>query len=125
LVGAQNGPTLPNNSTALIPCTSEKIISSGTVRKTLSLIKPAIDPIAPDSEKKWKFWLLQFQDFVQLTVEPGSDLVKILRLYLSGSTFEYVQDCKTYDEAIAKRTLANRTNEAIAKRTLDEANIGV
>ncbi|KRX34532.1 hypothetical protein T05_1347 [Trichinella murrelli] len=41
-------------------------------------------------------------NFVQLTVEPGSDLVKILRLYLSGSTFEYVQDCKNYDEAIAK-----------------------
>ncbi|OUC46565.1 zinc knuckle, partial [Trichinella nativa] len=66
------------------------------------LIKLAIDPIAPDAEKKWKFWLLQFQDFVQLTVEPGIDLVKILRLYLTGSTFEYVQDCKTYDEAIAK-----------------------
>ncbi|KRX21394.1 Retrovirus-related Pol polyprotein from transposon 17.6 [Trichinella nelsoni] len=32
------------------------------------------------------------------TVKP----VKILRLYLTGSTFEYVQDCKTYDEAIAK-----------------------
>ncbi|XP_003370003.1 zinc knuckle protein [Trichinella spiralis] len=72
------------------------------VGTTLSLIKLAIDPIAPDAEKKWKFWLLQFQDFVQLTVEPGIDLVKILRLYLTGSTFEYVQDCKTYDEAIAK-----------------------
>ncbi|OUC47813.1 hypothetical protein D917_06637 [Trichinella nativa] len=42
------------------------------------------------------------EDFVQLTVEPGIDLVKILRLYLTGSTFEYVQGCKTYDDTIAK-----------------------
>ncbi|KRX60337.1 Retrovirus-related Pol polyprotein from transposon gypsy [Trichinella sp. T9] len=70
--------------------------------KTLSLIKLAIDPTAPDAEKGWKFWLLQFQDFVQLTVESGIDLLKILRLYLTASTFEYVQDCKTYDDAIAK-----------------------
>ncbi|KRX35170.1 Retrovirus-related Pol polyprotein from transposon gypsy [Trichinella murrelli] len=70
--------------------------------KTLSLNKLAIDPTAPDAEKGWKFWLLQFQDFVQLTVEPGIDLLKILRLYLTASTFEYVQDCKTYDDEIAK-----------------------
>ncbi|KRX51749.1 hypothetical protein T09_14994 [Trichinella sp. T9] len=72
------------------------------MNKTLSLNKLAIDPTAPDAEKEWKFRLLQFQDFVQLTVEPGIDLLKILRLYLTGSTFEYVQGCKTYDEAIAK-----------------------
>ncbi|KRZ49215.1 Actin, acrosomal process isoform [Trichinella nativa] len=59
---------------------------------TLSLNKLAIDPTAPDAEKGWKFWLLQFQDFVQLTVEPGIYLLKILRLYLTASTFEYVQD---------------------------------
>ncbi|KRZ76358.1 hypothetical protein T10_8672 [Trichinella papuae] len=53
-------------------------------------------------EKEWKFWLLQFQDFVQLTVDTEVDLLKILRLYLTASTFEYVQDCKSYDEAIAK-----------------------
>ncbi|KRX12875.1 hypothetical protein T07_5829 [Trichinella nelsoni] len=47
--------------------------------------------------------LLQFQDFVQLTVETGINLLKILRLSLSGSTFEYVQNCKTYDDAIAKQ----------------------
>ncbi|KRZ96812.1 hypothetical protein T08_16584 [Trichinella sp. T8] len=70
--------------------------------KTLSLNKLAIDPTAPDAEKGWKFWLLQFQDFVQLTVEPGIDLLKIFRLYLTASTFEYVQDCKTYDDEIAK-----------------------
>ncbi|KRY45454.1 Retrovirus-related Pol polyprotein from transposon gypsy [Trichinella britovi] len=70
--------------------------------KTLSLNKLAIDPTAPDAEKGWKFWLLQFQDFVQLTVEPGIDLLKNLRLYLTASTFEYVQDCKTYDDEIAK-----------------------
>ncbi|KRY15368.1 Actin, acrosomal process isoform [Trichinella patagoniensis] len=64
--------------------------------------KFAIDPTAPDAEKEWKFWLLQFQDFVQLTVEPGIDLLKILRLYLTASTFEYLQECKTYDDEIAK-----------------------
>ncbi|KRX14048.1 hypothetical protein T07_298 [Trichinella nelsoni] len=72
------------------------------MNKTLSLNKLTIDPTAPDAEKEWKFWLLQFQDFVQLTVDPGIDLLKILRLYLTASTFKYVQDCKTYDEAIAK-----------------------
>ncbi|KRZ96753.1 Retrovirus-related Pol polyprotein from transposon 17.6 [Trichinella sp. T8] len=72
------------------------------MNKTLSLNKLAIDPTAPDAEKEWKFWLLQFQDFVQLTVDPGIDLLKILRLYLTASTFEYVQDCKTYDDAITK-----------------------
>ncbi|KRX22741.1 Retrovirus-related Pol polyprotein from transposon 17.6 [Trichinella nelsoni] len=61
-----------------------------------------MDPIAPDAEKEWTFWLLQFQDFVQLTVKPGIDLLNILRLYLTASNFEYVQDCKTYDEVIAK-----------------------
>ncbi|KRY49099.1 Retrovirus-related Pol polyprotein from transposon gypsy [Trichinella britovi] len=70
--------------------------------KTLSLNKLAIDPTAPDAEKEWMFWLLQFQDFVQLTVDPGIDLLKILLLYLTASTFEYVQDCKTYDDAITK-----------------------
>ncbi|KRX78435.1 Actin, acrosomal process isoform [Trichinella sp. T6] len=69
---------------------------------TLSLNKLAIDPTAPDAEKGWKFWLLQFQDFVQLTVEPGIYLLKIWRLYLIASTFEYVQDCKTYDDEIAR-----------------------
>ncbi|KRY59825.1 Retrovirus-related Pol polyprotein from transposon [Trichinella britovi] len=44
------------------------------MNKTLSSNKLAIDPTAPDAEKEWKFWLLQFQDF----------------------------DCKTYDESIAK-----------------------
>ncbi|KRZ96710.1 Retrovirus-related Pol polyprotein from transposon gypsy [Trichinella sp. T8] len=72
------------------------------MNKTLSLNKLAIDPTAPDAEKEWKFWLLQFQDFVQLTVEPGIDLLKILRLYPTGSTLEYVQGCKTDDEAIVK-----------------------
>ncbi|KRY22914.1 Retrovirus-related Pol polyprotein from transposon gypsy [Trichinella patagoniensis] len=72
------------------------------MNKTLSLNKLAIDPTAPDAEKEWKFWLLQFQDFVQLTVDPGIDLLKILRLYLTASTFEYVQDCKTYDDAITE-----------------------
>ncbi|KRZ75170.1 hypothetical protein T10_2214 [Trichinella papuae] len=71
------------------------------MNKTLSLNKLAIDPTAADAEKEWKFWLLQFQDFVQLTVDPGVDLLKILRLYLTASTFEYVQECKSYDKAIA------------------------
>ncbi|KRZ72456.1 Retrovirus-related Pol polyprotein from transposon 17.6 [Trichinella papuae] len=72
------------------------------MNKALSLNKLSIDPTAADAEKEWKFWLLQFQDFVQLTMDPGVDLLKILRLYLTTSTFEYVQDCKSYEEAIAK-----------------------
>ncbi|KRZ69283.1 hypothetical protein T10_11777 [Trichinella papuae] len=72
------------------------------MNNALSLNKLAIDPTAADAEKEWKFWLLQFQDFVQLTMDPGVDLLKILRLYLTASTFEYVQDCKSYEEAIAK-----------------------
>ncbi|KRX17372.1 hypothetical protein T07_10839 [Trichinella nelsoni] len=47
------------------------------MNKTLSLNKLAIDPTAPDAEKEWKFWLLQFQDFLQLTVEPGIDLMNL------------------------------------------------
>ncbi|KRZ74453.1 Uncharacterized protein T10_6152 [Trichinella papuae] len=72
------------------------------MNKTLSLSKVVIDPTARDAEKEWKFWPLQFQDFVQLTVDPGIDLLKILRLFLTASTFENVQNCKSYDEVIAK-----------------------
>ncbi|KRX13307.1 hypothetical protein T07_5120 [Trichinella nelsoni] len=72
------------------------------MNKTVSSNKLVIDPAAPDARKERSFWLLQFQDFVQLTVETGIDLLKTLRLSLTGSTFEYVQDCKNYDDAIAK-----------------------
>ncbi|KRY45197.1 hypothetical protein T03_7324 [Trichinella britovi] len=106
------GPALSSTSILTLLTTSDKDSAKLSSSSTYSSISISFIQItstftiryedANNSEKKWKFWLLQFQDFVQLTVEPGSDLVKILRLYLSGSTFEYVQDCKTYDEAIAK-----------------------
>ncbi|KRZ14517.1 hypothetical protein T11_4705 [Trichinella zimbabwensis] len=72
------------------------------MNKTLSLSKVGIDPTARDAEKEWKFWPLQFQDFVQLTVDPAIDLLKILLLFLTVSTFENVKHCKSYDEVIAK-----------------------
>ncbi|KRY65663.1 hypothetical protein T4B_9421 [Trichinella pseudospiralis] len=72
------------------------------INKTLNLNKLAIDVTAPDAEKEWKFWPFQFQDFVQPTVDLEIVLLKILHLFLTASTFEYVQDCKSYDEVMAK-----------------------
>ncbi|KRZ16133.1 hypothetical protein T11_17666 [Trichinella zimbabwensis] len=69
---------------------------------TLTLNKFSVDSTAMNAEKEWKFWLLQFDDFVQLTVDAGISLLKVLRLYLTAATFVYVKDCKSYDESIAK-----------------------
>ncbi|KRZ76304.1 hypothetical protein T10_1730 [Trichinella papuae] len=69
---------------------------------TLTLNKLPVDSTAMNAEKEWKFWLLQFEDFVQLTVDAWISLLKVLRLYLTAATFEYVKDCKSYDEAIVK-----------------------
>ncbi|KRX13315.1 Retrovirus-related Pol polyprotein from transposon 17.6, partial [Trichinella nelsoni] len=66
-----------------------------------------------------------------LTVETGIDLLKILRLSLSGSTFEYVQNCKTYDDAIAKlnegyvklKNVIFARYELISRKQLDDPGI--
>ncbi|KRX90807.1 hypothetical protein T4E_5681 [Trichinella pseudospiralis] len=39
---------------------------------TLTLNKFPVDSTAMNAEKEWKFWLLQFEDFVQLTVDAGA-----------------------------------------------------
>ncbi|KRZ67313.1 hypothetical protein T10_4519 [Trichinella papuae] len=62
----------------------------------------AIDPTTPNAEREWKFWLMQLNDFVQLTADLGMDRLIILNLHLASFTFEYVQDCSTYDETVSK-----------------------
>ncbi|KRY82183.1 hypothetical protein T4D_15272 [Trichinella pseudospiralis] len=87
---------------------------------TLTLNKFPVDSTAMNAEKEWKFWLLQFEDFVQLTVDAGafhmmlesSFVLVVFRLCLTAATFEYVKDCKSYDEAIAEM------NEVILNRRI-------
>ncbi|KRX27151.1 hypothetical protein T07_1140 [Trichinella nelsoni] len=69
---------------------------------TLILNKFPVDFTARNAEKEWKFWLLQFEDDVPLTVDAGISLLKVLRLHLTAATFEYVKGCKSYDEAVAE-----------------------
>ncbi|KRZ03170.1 hypothetical protein T11_16290 [Trichinella zimbabwensis] len=45
---------------------------------------------------------MQLNDFVQLTADLGMDRLIILNLHLASFTFEYVQDCNTYDETVSK-----------------------
>ncbi|KRZ16325.1 Retrovirus-related Pol polyprotein from transposon TNT 1-94 [Trichinella zimbabwensis] len=54
------------------------------MNETLTLSKFDVDPTAMNVEREWKLWLLQFEDFVELAIDPGINLLK------------------SYDEAIVK-----------------------
>ncbi|KRZ14688.1 hypothetical protein T11_2901 [Trichinella zimbabwensis] len=54
------------------------------MNKSFTLNKFAVDSTTLNAESEWKFWLMQFQDFVQ---------------------FNYVQDCKSYDYGLIKTTV--------------------
>ncbi|KRZ75546.1 Retrovirus-related Pol polyprotein from transposon TNT 1-94 [Trichinella papuae] len=50
------------------------------MNETLTLSKFDVDPTAMNVEREWKLWLLQFEDFVELAIDPGINVLNIEHL---------------------------------------------
>ena len=77
------------------------------------LLKPArfdVDPNSLKAAKELKHWLKVFEDFLErchaaAQAQDGAadpNRLQILFAYVSPDVYEYIEDCETYDAAIAK-----------------------
>ena len=78
------------------------------------------DPSSSTANKEWLYWFRTFENFVG--VLPGDGLVKlkVLTNYVSPRIFEYVEQCETYESAVAtlKALYIKPTNEVFARHLL-------
>ena len=78
------------------------------------------DPSSSSAGKDWLHWIRTFENF--LTVLPRDELNKlqVLTNYISPPIFEYIEHCRTYDEAIGilKALYVKPTNEVFARHQL-------
>ena len=76
------------------------------------LLKPVrfdADPHSPKAAKQLKLWLKVFTDFLERCASaaeaqeaPAPNQLQILFAYVSADIYEYIEDCESFDAAIAK-----------------------
>ena len=94
------------------------------------LLKPerfALDPYASSASSDWLHWKRTFDNFIGKVKDIDEDeKLNLLINYIAPSVFEYVSECKTYDEAIniLNSTYVKVTNEIYARHKLSNRNQG-
>lgn len=109
-------PPASKNSTKQQPVTS---VHPVTDYKILLPTRFDGDAASPFAAREFTHWHATFANFLQ---GMGDDLnrLSVLTNFVSSRVYEYVQDCKTFDEAInaLKVIYVKRTNEIYARHLL-------
>ena len=87
------------------------------------LLRPSrldIDPNSPMASKEWRHWYRTFTNFILECGENAPDKLRTLVNYVSHSVFEYIEDCTTYESAIAilQHLYVKTPNEIFARHLL-------
>lgn len=78
------------------------------------------DPSSSTAEKDWLHWICTFENFISALPTQGLNKLQLLVNYVSPRTYEYIEHCGTYAEAIAtlKDLYIKPTNEIFARHLL-------
>ena len=77
------------------------------------------NPKSRSAAKEWNHRLRTFSNFMQVTEQHNPDKLNILINYLAPSAFEYIADCKSYDDVIhVLKMYAKPPNEVYARHLL-------
>ncbi|XP_076052612.1 uncharacterized protein LOC143032026 [Oratosquilla oratoria] len=87
------------------------------------LLKPCrldTDPSSPTAAKEWKHWHRTFQNFMEESGETAPNKLKALVNCVSPSVYELIEDCATYEGAVAKleSVYVKLPNEIFARHVL-------
>ncbi|XP_063888888.1 uncharacterized protein LOC135115803 [Scylla paramamosain] len=69
------------------------------------LLKPCrldTDPSSPTAAKEWKHWHRTFQNFIEESGEAAPNKLRALVNCVSPSVYELIEDCVSYESAVAK-----------------------
>lgn len=79
-----------------------------------------LDPESAISSTHWNHWHHRFQNFIRSTSANEEEKFRLLINYISPSIYEYVSQCKTYNEAVAilKSIFVKPVNEVFARHKL-------
>ena len=67
------------------------------------LLKPRVfetDHNATDAAKQWKYFFKTFQNFLS-AVDASANKLQLLINYVSPDVYTLIEDCETYEQAIA------------------------
>ncbi|XP_066980104.1 uncharacterized protein [Macrobrachium rosenbergii] len=87
------------------------------------LLKPCrldTDPSSPTAAKEWKHWHRTFQNFIEESGEAAPNKLRALVNCVSPSVYELIEDCVTYEGAVAKleSVFVKLPNEIFARHVL-------
>ena len=87
------------------------------------LLRPTrldVDPNSPTAAKEWKHWHRTFSNFIEECGENAPDKFRTLTNYVSSDVFEYIEDCTTFESAIAalQKLYVKTPNEIFARHIL-------
>ncbi|XP_064107949.1 uncharacterized protein LOC135216508 [Macrobrachium nipponense] len=87
------------------------------------LLKPSrleTDPSSPTAAKEWKHWHKTFTNFIEESGDAAPDKFEGLVECVAPSVYELIEDCSTFESAIAKLESAyvKLPNEVFARHVL-------
>ena len=91
------------------------------MEKFLKPEKLAVDPNSTTAAKEWNHWLRTFNNFLGLfTGDNAPNKLNVLVASVSHSVYDYIEDCTTYDDAIAilRAVYVKPKNEIFARHLL-------
>ena len=79
-----------------------------------------IDPNSPDADKQWQHWFRTFNNFLQSLSQLEPDKLNMLINYIAPSTYGYIADSATYEDAIGilQGLYVKPKNEVFARHQL-------
>ena len=87
------------------------------------ILKPSrldTDPSSPTAAKEWKHWYRTFMNFIEESGDSAPNKLRALVNCVSPSMHELIEDCDTYESAVAKleRSYVKVPNEVFARHLL-------
>ncbi|XP_068237219.1 uncharacterized protein [Palaemon carinicauda] len=87
------------------------------------LLKPSrldTDPSSSNAAKEWKHWHRTFTNFIEESGDAAPDKLRALVNCVSSSVYELIEDCSTFESAIAKldSVYVKLPNEIFARHVL-------